>query len=193
MTEIVRFLLIVPLQLLVFFGLPYLVWRRLKRGRPATNPLPIVADEAGGRVIPVVATFVGIRGLPWIALATNSLGPRLTITPTGMTFRVLRTQARAFSDIEQVDVRTFGSTVALSFVFKGTPFTFDANVGSVVLAVSTLTLIPKSVARSDRAAALAAENAATTTGWNRRNDVNRRCTGPACHRRMSLASSTASL
>jgi hypothetical protein len=37
----------------VTIGLPWLVWRWLRSGRPSTTPLPIVDDGAGGKVVPL--------------------------------------------------------------------------------------------------------------------------------------------
>ena len=155
MKEVLLFLLVLPVQLMVFLGLPYLIWRRLARGRPATTALPIVDDGAGGRSVPVKATFTGVRGLPWIGLAHNSLNPRLTITSEGLAFRVLLRGTRRFDEIEQVDICSFGATVLLSFSFRGSPFTLDANVGSLPLAASVCALLPPEIVRSERASTLA--------------------------------------
>ena len=155
--EVALFLLVLPVQAMVLLGLPYLIWRRLARGRPATTALPIVDDGAGGRSVPVRATFTGVRGLPWVGLAHNSLNPRLTITPEGLAFRVLLRGRHRFDEIEQVDVRSFGATVLVSFSFRGSPFTLDANVGSLSLAASVCALLPREVVRSERASALAAD------------------------------------
>jgi hypothetical protein len=138
----------------LFFGLPWLVWRRLKAGRPSVQPRPIGDDGAGGRVVPLVAAFHGIRGLPWVAVASNNLKPRLVVTPTGIDYRVVRSGSRTFGQVEQVDVRTFGATVNLSFAFRDSRITFDANVGSEILARAVLALLPGTVALSDRATKL---------------------------------------
>lgn len=43
--------------LFVFFGLPLLVLRWLRSGRLSATPRPIGDDGAGGKVIPLIATF----------------------------------------------------------------------------------------------------------------------------------------
>ena len=137
--------------LLITFGLPWLVWRWLRSGRPSTTPRPIVDDGAGGKVIPLVATFSGLRGLPWIGFASNNLNPRLVITPDGITYRVIGLRTQSWGNVEQVDVRSLGATVNLRFVFCNSPVTFDANVGSTVLVTQILALLPDHVALTDRA------------------------------------------
>ena len=139
------------LGLLVSFGLPWMVWRWMRSRQPSTTPLPIVDDGDGGKVIPLIAIFCGVRGLTWIGLASNSLNPRLVITPNGITYRVMGLRTRSWADIEYVDVRTLAATVNLNFAFHGSPFTFDANVGSITLAAQTLSLLPDHVVLTDRA------------------------------------------
>ena len=143
--------------LIVTVGLPWLVMRALRSGRPSTTPRPITDDGAGGKVIPVIATFSGLRGLSWIGFASNSLNPRLIITPAGITYRVMARRTRRWSEVEAIDVRSFGATVNLGFVFRGTPVTLDANVGSMVLAAQILALLPDHVALTDRARSLPAD------------------------------------
>lgn len=140
--------------LLVSFGLPWLVWRRLRSGRPSTTPLPIADDGNGGKIVPLVAAFSGVRGLPWVGFAGNSINPRLVIAADGVTCRSMRSRYRDWDSIRQVDVRRFGATVNLSFVFRDSLFTFDANVGSTILAAQALALLPRQVALSDRARSL---------------------------------------
>lgn len=152
MVETVLFLV----GLLVSFGLPWLVWRWLRSGQPSTTPLPIVDDGAGGEVIPLIATFSGLRGLPWIGFASNNLNPHLVITPDDITYRVMSLRTQSWGNVERVDVRSLGATVNLGFVFRSSPVTFDANVGSTVLAAQTLALLPNHVALTDRAQLLLA-------------------------------------
>ncbi len=74
--------------LLVTFGLPWLIWRWLRSGRPSITPLPIIDDGNGGKIVPLIATFSGLRGLPWIGFASNNLNPRLVIQSDGITYRI---------------------------------------------------------------------------------------------------------
>jgi hypothetical protein len=107
--------------------------------------------------VPLIATFTGLRGLPWVGVASNNLNPRLVITSAGITYRVARLRSRDWSDIVRVDVRSFGATVNLGFAFRDSLFTFDANVGSSILAARTLALLPDTVALTDRARSLLTE------------------------------------
>ncbi len=140
--------------LLVTFGLPWLLWRWLRSGRPSITPLPIIDDGNGGRNVPLIATFSGLRGLPWIGFASNNLNPGLVIGSNGITYRIAGQRFRGWDDIIHVDVRSLGATVNLSFVIRNSVLTFDANVGSTMLAAQTLALLPDHIALTDRAKSL---------------------------------------
>jgi hypothetical protein len=144
--------------LLVSFGLPWLAWRRLRSGRPSATPLPIVDDGEGGKIVPLIAAFGGIRGLPWMGWASNTLNPRLIVTADGITYRLTRLRSCGWRDILLVDVRSFGATVLVRFTLRDSVLTFDANVGSTVLATQTLALLPDQVALTDRARSLLDED-----------------------------------
>ncbi|MBD8736802.1 hypothetical protein [Sphingomonas sp. CFBP 13706] len=137
--------------LLFLGGLPWLIWRWLRSGRPSITPLPIINDGNGGKIVPLIATFSGLRGLPWIGFASNNLNPRLVIQSDGITYRIAMLRFRGWGDIIQVDVQSVGATVNLSFAFRDSLFTFDANVGSTMLAAQTLALLPDHIALTDRA------------------------------------------
>lgn len=143
----------------VSFWVLYRIWKAVFRPAgpvPARAPLPRSREGA----IPVRATFTGLRSLPWVALATNSLHPVLRIEARQLVYRVLRLQQRPFTDILQVDVREAPGTVNLVFEFHATRFTFIANVGSVARAAQALALLPPAVPLSERARALLREPAA---------------------------------
>jgi hypothetical protein len=112
---------------------PYLIRRWLQSRRPSTIPRPLIVDGAN-RIVPVLATFGGLRGLTWIGVSRNNLSPRLVIEPDGISFKVLRSQSRRYEQIEQIDLRMFGATINIRFLFRGEATTFDANVGNLALA-----------------------------------------------------------
>ncbi|RZL18540.1 MAG: hypothetical protein EOP64_11775, partial [Sphingomonas sp.] len=97
-------------QLLAFIGFIYAsIWgwhraiRRLARSRyEHATAANITVDQLGGVHIPVLATFSGVRGLPWwYAVATNNAKPSLVITPDGLDFRVVRRLWRSWDEIER--------------------------------------------------------------------------------------------
>jgi hypothetical protein len=135
--------------LLVTFGLPWLIWRWLRSGRPSITPLPIIDDGNGGKIVPLIATFSGLRGLPWIGFASNNLNPRLVIQSDGITYRIAMLRFRGWGDIIQVDVQSVGATVNLSFAFRDSLFTFDADVGISLLPLEVT--LPDHIALTDRA------------------------------------------
>jgi len=127
--------------------------RRLMRGKyERATTANIAVDENGAATIPVLATFAGVRGLPWwYGIATNNAKPLLVIEPAGIRFRVIRAQRRLFSEIACVDVRQATGTVNLELAFHGALLTFSANLGNVPLAAHVLRMLPASVPLSARA------------------------------------------
>lgn len=132
------------------FGFIYWIWKTLRKPKARTRGGPVLSAIESGNV-PVVATFTGLRGLPWIALATNSLNPVLRIESQQLAFRVIRQQQRPCADISEVDVREAYGTFNLIFAFRGTRLTFVANVGTAVRGAQALALLPDSVPLSVRA------------------------------------------
>jgi hypothetical protein len=112
-------------QLLAFVGFIYASirgwhWliRRLARSRyERATVANITIDQAGAANIPVLATFSGVRGLPWwYAVATNNAKPSLVVTPRGLDFRVVRRHQRSWDEIERIDVRQASETVNLDVI-----------------------------------------------------------------------------
>ncbi len=139
-------------------GLVALVMRRrLKSRRDRTTVVNIVTDETGTTSISVLATFIGVSGLPWwYAVALNNAAPLFVIEPDGIRFRVIRQRHRSFEEIACVDVRQAPGTVNLYFTFHGSMFTFAANVGTVQLAAHVIGSLPPGVPLSSRAQAVRA-------------------------------------
>ncbi|QOF76188.1 hypothetical protein [Variovorax sp. 38R] len=139
---------VIVLQGLSFWFI-YWVWKKLRTPKaPRAGAAPVVIK---GGVVPVVATFTGLRGLPWVALATNSLNPVFRIESEQLVYRVLRQRQRPFADIRQVDVREAYGTFNLIFEFRDTRRTFVANVSIAARGAQALSLLPQGVPLSDRA------------------------------------------
>lgn len=139
---------VIVLQGLSFWFL-YWLWKKLRTPKaPRAGAAPLVIK---GGVIPAVATFTGLRGMPWIALATNSLNPVFRIESEQLVYRVLRQRQRPFAEIRQVDVREAYGTFNLIFEFHDTRRTFVANVGTAARGAQALSLLPESVPLSGRA------------------------------------------
>ncbi len=109
----------------------------------------------GGIQAGVLATFTGVRGLPWwYGIAANNASPLLVIEPDAIRFRVVRRQRRPFAEIACVDVRQAPGTVNLDIDFHGSILTFAANVGTRELAAHVIASLPPGVPLSSRAQAL---------------------------------------
>ncbi|KQX87319.1 hypothetical protein [Variovorax sp. Root473] len=127
----------------------YRVWKKLRTPRtPRAGAVPLAIK---GGVVPVVATFTGLRGLPWVALTTNSLNPVFRIESEQLVYRVLRQRQRPFADIRRVDVREAYGTFNLIFEFRDARRTFVANVGTAARGAQALSLLPQGVPLSERA------------------------------------------
>lgn len=139
-------------QLAFLVGL-FLLGRRFVRSRKSLGSAgPISIDASGMVTIPVFATFTGLRGVsPWLALATNSLNPRLAIAPDGLHYQVIGERTAAFSLVHSVEVRRGPGTVNLCFIFNDGPFTFSANVGDDASAEKALGHLPPSIVRGPEA------------------------------------------
>lgn len=139
---------VIVLQGLSFWFL-YRLWKKLRTPKaPRAGAAPLAIK---GGAVPVVATFTGLRGLPWVALATNSLNPVLRIDSEQLVYRVLRQRERPFADIRQVDVREAYGTFNLIFEFHDARRTFVANVGTAARGAQALALLPERVPLSARA------------------------------------------
>lgn len=157
------FALVFVLQGMAFVGLAYatyrgMAWLSSRLGRRAYERAVvanITVDGAGAATIPVLATFTGVRGLPWwYAVASNNAKPLFVIEPDGIRFRVARQRKRRYAEIECVDVRQGRGTVNLDFTFYGSLLNFTANLGAVPLAAHVLALLPGAVPLSARALAV---------------------------------------
>ena len=105
-------------------------------------------DENGVMVVPVLATFTGVSGLPvLVAVASNSLNPRLVIQPGAIDYRVTAARSVAMDDIASVRIQTAPATVNLVFTFASGPFTLAANVGDVAVAQAVLAAYPALAAK----------------------------------------------
>lgn len=150
---------LLPLSLIGAVG--YALYRsaRARYARAARGVIDLAAE--GGKAIPVIAAFTGIRGLPWwFAVASNNAAPTLIILPSGLRYRVIKTHERPFSDIELIDVRTAWATVNVEMRFRGEALTLMANVGTKKLARTTLELLPETIPLTARARAILADGQA---------------------------------
>lgn len=105
------------------------------------------------QVIPVTATFAGVRGLPsQIAIASNNARPLFAVGPEGIEYRVIRKSKRSFADIERIDVRKSWRTVNIEFLFRGEMLILIVNAGTDPVARTILQSIPDSVPMTPQAA-----------------------------------------
>lgn len=157
MTKALGIALMVAVQLSILGATGYFIYRfaKARYARAAAGVIETAAD--GGRSVPVIAAFSGVRGLPWwFAVASNNANPTLVILPSGVRYRVIRLNERPFSAIERVDVRTAWKTVNIEIRFRGAALTLAANVGTTDLARQALALLPADVPMTDRARAVLA-------------------------------------
>lgn len=143
------------LQLIVVGGFIYFICHFAKRRSAGGNKKPILTDTEGGKVIPVIAAFAGVRGLPWwFALASNNANPSLVIFAYGIKYRMIRKYDRRFDEITRIEVRTAWKTVNIEMQFHGDLLTFAVNIGTIAAARSALALFPPRINMSERAKAI---------------------------------------
>jgi hypothetical protein len=139
----------------MFAGMSYLSRRLMRSKYERATVANIVVDATGSATIPLLATFTGVRGLPWwYGLAVNNAKPLLVIEPGGVRYRVIRTRRRSYGEIAEVDVRQATGTVNLELAFCGELLTFSANLGNVPLTAHVLRLLPSTLPLSARAEAV---------------------------------------
>ncbi len=108
--------------------------------------------------VPVVATFVGIRGVPTLALAHNNAAPLLRLDEGGVVYRVLRKRRRAHAEVACVDYRRNPLGRMLELTFRSGLFTFVANIADDASAARCVALLHAAgCPLSDRAADLRAQ------------------------------------
>ena len=123
-------------------------WLFVRRRRHKAAVSSLHRDKKGVMVVPVLATFTGVTGLPsLVAIASNSLNPRLVIRPDGLDYRVTAARSVALDDIASVRIQTASGTVNLVFTFVGGAFDFAANVGDVAVAQAVLAAYPALAAK----------------------------------------------
>ncbi len=128
----------------------YWIWKT-KRKSAARAESSSRAETLKSGEVRVLATFTGLRGLPWIALASNNLNPVFSIERQQLVFRVIRRHRRAYADLLEVDVREAYGTFNLIFSFRDTPLTFVANVETAARGAQALAQLPSGVQFSGRA------------------------------------------
>jgi hypothetical protein len=133
------------------------IYRSRKKRSAAIRGGSFSPGPDGATAIPLMASFAGVRGLPWwFAVATNNARPLLEILPSGLRYRVIRKRERSFSEIERVDVRTFWQTVNIDIAFRGALLTMVGNVGTLEQARAAVALFPPGVPLTARARAVLA-------------------------------------
>ena len=154
-SEIASDILLNPVQLIMLPAMLYMLFLVIRAGTARTPPSVGGVTPDGGKVIPVKATFAGLRGLSqWVAVASNNASPYLIVGQSGIEYRVIKQHKRPFVDIEQVDVRTAWRTVNIEILFRGAALTFAANVGTEDAARAALALFPASTPMTSRARAI---------------------------------------
>lgn len=81
-------------------------------------------DHAKLSFVPI-ASFVGVRGVPLLALWRNGLNPSVTVTEDAVSIRCFGAHVLALSDLDQIDLRWIAGW-RFRFQPKGGLFTYSA-------------------------------------------------------------------
>jgi len=154
--QIAADILLQPMMVVPFGLMAFMLFKVIRaataRGVPSVGG--VTAD--GGRVVPLKASFTGLRGLPrLVAIASNNASPLLMIYPDRIDYRVIQRRQRPMGEIEMVDVQTAWRTVNIVLHFRNSPLTFSGNVGTEDAAKAALNLLPRSVPITPAALAMA--------------------------------------
>ena len=87
------------------------------------DPLP-----PEGVPVPLLASFLGLAGVPLLALAKNNLSARLRLYPDRVETKVFRTLERPYSAIRRVGTQTTLATRNVELVWRGSVVSFTANI-----------------------------------------------------------------
>lgn len=159
-SPLIILLALLPLLLtaLVVFVLFRVVQAKYQAAARARLPKP---DAHGDILVPVMALFSGIKGVPLVATASNSAQPRLVLQPGGIEYQVLFRKRAAWSEIQQVDVWTGPGTVNLVFDFHNEAGNLAANLGARPLAIEVLRWLDGKCPLSPRARVFMAQTQKT--------------------------------
>lgn len=117
----------------------------------------VIPDDPppGGVEVPLLASFAVLRRVPLIALAHNSLNPKLVLFPGHLEYRVLRHTRRAYDEIGLIDARILPATSNIIIASRGSALAFSGNLGSVEALKRLVSLFKRrGIALAPRAAAL---------------------------------------
>lgn len=138
-------------------GRPSTIWK-VASGKALEGSLDMFLTSplsSQGVNIPLRATFIGIKSLPLVALATNNATQELCLFDDHLEFRVLRTQSKIWSEISHVDVSQSWGGPFLLFVWTTGIWTFSADLASDAARLQTLHFLQeKGVSLSAEAVAL---------------------------------------
>lgn len=131
--------------------------RRKSHDQASTlNDVELAAPREDGPLsMTPIATFSGIVGVPWwVSVAKNNSDPELVLSQHSMRYSVQCHRSRAYEDLACVDVRTAWGTASVIFRFKGSPWTFSANMGHPERVARVLKALPATVPFTRRASVL---------------------------------------
>lgn len=155
---------ILLLQAIIIGGSLYIVFHVARRRSAGGKQEQIRTGKDGGTVIPIIAAFAGVRGLPrWFALAFNNANPSLVIVASGIRYRLIRTYERRFEDIARTGSGLPGRRLNIEMQFQGELLTFTVNVGTTAAAGAALALFPPEVDMSDGAKAIVSSSISKQT------------------------------
>jgi hypothetical protein len=83
-----------------------------------------------GFPVPLKASFLVFKALPWFGVAYNNAAPRLTLFEDRLEYRVVTSARRSYADIESVDARRWIATQNVILRWRGHTFAFSGNVGA---------------------------------------------------------------
>ncbi|WP_160139677.1 hypothetical protein [Chryseobacterium sp. c4a] len=106
-----------------------LVFVILKKNRNKQNE-PITEGPDHTINVPLIGSFILVKGLYPISIANNSISPRLILHDTFVEYKVLFTKKRAYNEIQQVHILLAPLTTNIILEFKDSRKSFAGNLNN---------------------------------------------------------------
>lgn len=101
----------------------------LKKIRNRQNA-PITEGSDHTINVPLIASFIAIKGLYPISIANNSISPRLILHESFVEYKVLFTRKRSYNEIQQVHIFLAPFTTNIILEFKDSRKSFAGNLNN---------------------------------------------------------------
>lgn len=105
----------------------FLMLRIIKKIRNRKNA-PLTEDSEKTINVPLIASFMLIKGLYPISTSSNSISPRLLLHENFVEYKVIFSKKRSYDEIEQIQILLGPATTNVILEFKDSRMSFAGNL-----------------------------------------------------------------